>query len=66
MTIIEKLNWLREERYQDLNDWQKGFIEDLSDTLNNHPDEVTEDEVKEFFTRRQIEKIEEIWEEMGL
>ena len=66
MTILEKLSWLREECYQDLNEWQKGFIEDLYDTIKEHPDEVTEDELHEFFTRKQIEKIEEIWEEVGL
>ena len=65
MGIIEKLNWLLEERFQDLNGWQKGFIDDLYETMSNHPDEVSEDEVREFFTSRQIEKIEEIWEEIG-
>ena len=66
MTTLEKLNFIREERYQDLNDWQKDFIEDRYEAVTNHPDEITDDEVKEFFTRKQIEKIDEIWEELGL
>lgn len=66
MTLLEKLDWLREECYHDLNSWQQGFIEDVHDTIHRHADEVTEEEVKEFLTRRQIEKIEEIWEEVGL
>ena len=66
MNLLEKINWLKEERYVDLDSWEKGFIDDLYETIQQHPDEPTEDEVLEFFTRRQIEKVDEIWENLGL
>lgn len=66
MTILEKLSFIKEERYQDLNKWQQGFIDDLTEKIDLHPDEVTEDEVRDFFSRRQIEKLDEIWQEIGL
>ena len=65
MSIYEKICFLRQERYEDLNDWSKGFIEDLYETVDL-AEPPTDEEIKEFFTRRQIEKINEIWEDMGL
>jgi hypothetical protein len=56
MTIIEKVKFLKEERYQDLNPWSKEFITDIYDNAQD------DDEL----TRRQTEKIEEIWMDLGL
>lgn len=56
MSVIEKIEWIYEECREDLNDWQREFITDLYDHAQN----------EEELTRRQIEKVNEIWEEMGL
>ncbi len=56
MTAFQKINFIREERYQDLNAWEKEFISDLYDNAQD------EDEL----TRKQIEKVEEVWENLGL
>lgn len=56
MTTIEKIEFLREERFQDLNSWEREFIDDLYTHAQD------EDEL----TRRQIDKINEIWEGVGL
>ena len=57
MTILQKIDFIRTERYQDLDEWEREFISDLF--------EYTQDPEEEL-TRRQIEKIEEIWEHLGL
>lgn len=56
MTTIEKIAFIRQERYAELNDWCKEFISDL---FENASDE-------EELTRRQIDKVDEIWEDLGL
>lgn len=68
MTTIEKVNFIREDRFLDLDAWQKEFIEDIYSELNAHPDceTLTDAEVKDFLTPRQIEKINEIWKDLGL
>jgi len=65
MTLPERIKFIREERFQDLNDWERDFIQDIYDSMTA-AGEVTEEEVKEFFTRRQVEKVNEIWENLGL
>ena len=57
MTTIEKIEWLYEECFQDLDDWQKEFISDLYHHCQDPDEELT---------RRQIEKVDEIWEGQGL
>ena len=57
MTVTEKIKFIREERYQDLNDWEREFIGDLYDNAQDAEEELT---------RRQIEKVDEIWENLGL
>lgn len=57
MTLSQKIQFLREERFHDLNAWQQGFIDDLYDFVQDAEEELTP---------RQIGKVEEIWEEMGL
>jgi len=56
MTTIEKVKFLKEERFQDLNAWAKEFISDLYEFASD------DDEL----TRRQIEKVDELWEDLGL
>ena len=56
MTVIEKINWIYEECRSDLNKWELEFITDLFDNAQD------EDEL----TRKQIEKVDEIWENLGL
>ena len=57
MTIIQKINFIREQRYHDLNNWEKEFISDLYENVQDSEEELT---------RRQIEKVEEIWADLGL
>lgn len=57
MTLIQKIQFIREERYHELNDWQKEFISDLY---------LNVQDPKEEMTRKQIEKVDEIWQELGL
>ena len=57
MTTLEKITFIKEERYQELNEWEKEFISDLYDNVQNADEELT---------RRQIEKVDEIWENLGL
>ena len=56
MTEIQKIKFLREERFHDLNAWEQGFIEDLYEYAQE----------EEELTSRQIEKLDEIWEDLGL
>jgi len=64
MTYLQKVRFLREEHFFELNDWCREFIEDLySDILIAEP---TDKEYDEFLTKRQKEKIDEIWKDAGL
>jgi len=56
MTVTEKIKFIREECYQELNEWCKEFIADLYEFASD----------EEELTRRQIEKVDEIWENLGL
>lgn len=56
MDVIQKIAWIYEELFEDLNDWEKEFISELYKYAQS------EDEL----TRRQIEKVDEIWEGQGL
>lgn len=57
MTIAEKIAFIREERFHDLDDWCKEFISDLYTNVQDAEEELT---------RRQIKKVEEIWGDLGL
>ena len=56
MTTVEKVKFLKEERYIDLNQWEREFISDLYENAQD------DDEL----TSRQIGKVEDIWQDMGL
>lgn len=56
MNSIEKVKFLKEERYIDLNSWSREFISDIYEFAQD------DDEL----TQRQIEKIDQIWEDLGL
>lgn len=63
MTLAQKIYFIREERHQDLSQWEREFIEDIYEGI----DGMASDELaEEYLTSRQIEKIEEIWENLGL
>lgn len=64
MTIIDKVLFLRQERFHDLNEWAQGFIEDMEAICTEN--DPTPTEVEEFLTQRQKGKIDEIWEDLGL
>lgn len=66
MTCVEKVKFLFEERAEDLNDWEHDFISDLYRDIHERPEPATEEEVLEFFTPRQLRKLNEIWENLGL
>lgn len=68
MTTVDKVKFLKEERYQDLNAWEKEFISDLYDSAysKNGQLSTTLAEAFDALTTRQIEKVNEIWEDAGL
>jgi len=57
---------MREERYHDLNEWEKEFISDLYAGLDGVPHDAKQHEVAEYLTPRQISKTDEIWSDLGL
>lgn len=57
MTLKQQIEFLRTECYQDLNTWEKEFIVDVYDHVQDTEEELTS---------RQKEKIREIWEGVGL
>ena len=56
MTIVDKVKFIKEERWIDLDAWQRGFISDLYDNAQD------DDEL----TARQKSKVDEIWMDLGL
>jgi len=56
MTYAEKVKFVREERFEELNAWCKEFISDVYDNVQDD----------EELTQRQMDKIDEIWEDLGL
>jgi hypothetical protein len=56
MTTVEKVKFIKEERWIDLNAWEREFIADLYEYAQD------DDEL----TARQIEKVSEIWTDLGL
>ena len=61
MTVEEMINTLYHDKPHLLNDWEKNFIEELFYALGDTgtPDE----EIDEYLTPNQIEKVKEIWED---
>ena len=57
MEPIEKIRRLYEKCFADLNSWEKEFISDLYHNVQDPEEEMT---------RRQLDKLNEIWEEHGL
>jgi len=57
MTLEEKIKFIYEERLHDCNSWEKEFISDLYLNVQDASEELT---------RRQIEKVNEVWENLGL
>ena len=61
LSIAQKVKFLKESRYEDLNTWEKEFVDDLYEFVDEDSSEPTSG-----LTRRQIEKIDEIWADMNL
>lgn len=57
MNLLQKIQFIREERFEELNDWEKEFISDLYENVQDTDEELTP---------RQRNKVEEIWQELGL
>lgn len=66
MTLLQKIQYLREERYHDLNDWEKEFVSDMYEGTEGIPSESSDEDTEEYLTTRQVEKLEEICEELGI
>ena len=56
MTTIQKIQYLRTERYEDLSKWEQEFIESLYDNVQEPDEEMTQN---------QKDKLEQIWQELG-
>lgn len=70
MKILEKLAILKEERYLDLDQWQRKFIRDIYSELlgpngNALPKDMGFEDVKEYLSPEQIRKVNEAWEEVN-
>ena len=61
LNAIQKVKFLKEKQYEDLNKWEKEFIDDLYEFVDEDSSEPTSG-----LSRRQVEKIEEIWQDIGL
>lgn len=66
MTLLQKVQFLYQERLHDLTKWGRDFISDMFNHLDGVGESASDDEVAEVLTRPQIEKINELWEELGL
>lgn len=66
MTTLQKLRFIREECFQDLNEWERDFVDQMYDGVDGVPDNTNDEDLSEYLTRRQMEKIDEIWEELWL
>lgn len=65
MTIFDKIHFMRHDRYLDLNYWEREFIADVWDDIEEMKD-ATDEELIAFLSERQLRKIDEIWEDLGL
>ena len=57
MTTEDKIKHLYEKCMADLDSWEQDFISDLYENVQDAEEELT---------RRQIEKVDEVWEGLGL
>ena len=66
MNSLEKLNFLKEERYLDLNKWERNFIDDLYHNCDGlDPAELHQHEIEsEYLSVGQINKVDEIYKEL--
>lgn len=65
MTLRQKLEFIRTERFQDINKWEKDFISDLYEGLDGLPSWQTDEDMNDYLTERQIKKLNEIWENLA-
>lgn len=72
-TILKKIKHLKTSPcFLDLNEWEKEFIttlhngEDAQGGVGCLADDLSDFEITDYLSRRQIEKVEEIWNNLGL
>ncbi len=65
MTIEEKIETLFYDLYVDLNAWEKDFISKVHEGIDGL-DGITDQDIGEYLTPRQIEKVQEIFERVGI
>lgn len=65
MTILMLIQLIKEEFYIDLNKWQRQFIDDIYEGIDGL-EGITDDELSEYLTEKQMDKVEEIAHEVGI
>lgn len=66
MNIVSLIHIIKEEHYVDLNKWQKNFIDDLYIGVDGLYTGMSDEEASEYLTQKQINKVREIGEELGI
>ena len=66
MTLIAIIQRIKEDHYVDLNRWQKDFIDDIYQGVDGLPNNAADHEIEEYLSQKQINKIYEIAQELGI
>jgi len=66
MTVIQLIHTIKEDHHVELNSWQKQFIEDLYDGVDGIDLGISDLDLREYLSEKQIEKVYEIAEELGI
>lgn len=66
MTVFKMISLIKEGHYFELNAWEKQFIEDLYEGVDGLSPEITDIDLGELLTDKQIQKVREIAEELGI
>lgn len=66
MTLLHLLRFIYEERRHDLDDWEREFVSDLYHGMEGVVPDLTDEDIGDYLTRRQISKLREIGEDLGL
>ena len=66
MTIKEKIVRIREDFFHELRDKEKIFIDDMYDGVDGLPQSLSDEDISEYLTERQISWINDIATSLGL
>ena len=66
MTVIQLIHIIKEDHKLELNSWQRQFIEDIYDGVDGLGSDTPDQEIGEFLTGPQINKVYEIAQELGI